>query len=253
MFLSPRFLIHLRQLQNHPNKRRKSNGEETQLDEADKAQLRNSLKRWEVNAQITAATTIVEFLGNLTYVIHLKIAKGSNLASATHFELIYAILIPYSLLKNTSDNKNRIIEAGWKNIFKNILGIKDNSAVEPSPDNESSVSKKSSEVKNDSTTNQRSPDINETVSSSNVQRNTETKKVEILGGTRSEIVASKGPNNKKIMLNSWFESSSLIDIRNTKQIQSQCKAKDMTDEEANEKYMNANDIEILSVTELSNN
>ena len=48
------------------------------------------------------------------------------------------VILPYSFLKNTSDNKERIIEQGWMNIFKNIfgnlleaLGVK-HSVVEPS-------------------------------------------------------------------------------------------------------------------------
>ena len=228
------------------------NGEEVQLDEADKAQIRNNLKKWKVSAQITAATTMVEFLGHLTFVIHLKLANGSNLASAIHFEAIYAILIPYTLLKNTSDNKNRIIEAGWKNIFKNILGIKDNSAIEPSPGNDSSKSKVTAEVNDDSTINQERSNTNKTVTSSNVQNNTETEKYDILGETSSTIAASKVPHNKKIMQNSWFEEKSNIKMRNTTHIQRQLKVKSMTDEKENEKRVNANDIEILSVNELSN-
>ena len=228
------------------------NGEELQLDEADKAQIRNNLKKWKVNAQITAATTMVEFLGHLTFVIHLKLANGSNLASATHFEAIYAILIPYSLLKNTSDNKNRIIEAGWKNIFKNILGMKNNSVVEPSSDSNLSQSKTTSEVNDDSTIKQGPSHTNKTVTSSNVQNNTKTEKFDIVGETSSKIAASKGPHNKKIMWNSWFEKTSKIKMRNTTYIQRQLKAKDMTDQKANEQRMNANDIEILSVTEQSN-
>ena len=48
------------------------------------------------------------------------------------------VILPYSFLKNTSDNKERIIEQGWMNIFQNIfgnlleaLGVK-HSVVEPS-------------------------------------------------------------------------------------------------------------------------
>ena len=228
------------------------NGEEVQLDEADKSQIRNNLKKWKVNAQITAATTMVEFLGHLTFVIHLKLANGSNLASAIHFEAIYAILIPYSLLKNTSDNKNRIIEAGWKNIFKNILGIKGNSAVESSPGNDLSQSKVTSEVNDDSTRKQEPSNTNKILTSFSVQNNTKRENIHIVGETSSKIAASKGTHNKKIIWNSWFEKNSKMKMRNTTHIKRQLKTKNITDEKENEKRINANDIEILSVNELSN-
>ena len=115
----------------------------------DKFQQSMNLKRMQVNAQITATTTILEFLGHFTYIIHLKLAKGSNLANSIHFEAVYAILIPYALLMNTSDNKDRIIEAGWKNIFRNILGIKSNSAVEPGPDGDLKGASKKNIQEND--------------------------------------------------------------------------------------------------------
>ena len=75
-----------------------------------------------VNAQVTATTTTLEFLGGLTYIIHLGISNGTNLANFIHFQSIYFIVIPYAFLMNTSNNKFRVIQNGWKGVFRNIVG-----------------------------------------------------------------------------------------------------------------------------------
>ena len=80
------------------------------------------MRRMKVNAQITAMTTVLEFLGGLSYIIHLGISKGTNLANFIHFQSIYFILIPYAFLMNTSNNKFRVIRNGWWGVFRNIVG-----------------------------------------------------------------------------------------------------------------------------------
>ena len=88
---------------------------------------RSDLKRLKVNAQITALITLIEFLGNLTMVLHLVLVKSNLYSSVIHIMVVYSIISPYALLSNTYSNKNRIIATGWKNIFKNLLGVKDKS------------------------------------------------------------------------------------------------------------------------------
>ena len=78
---------------------------------------------------MTALTSFVEFVGGFTYILHLKIAKGTNMTNFIHFQSIYMILIPYVFLMNTSDNKNRIMEYGWKNVLKNVIGLPNNSVT----------------------------------------------------------------------------------------------------------------------------
>ena len=80
------------------------------------------MRRMKVNAQITAMTTALEFLGGVSYLIHLSISKGTNLASFIHFQSIYFILVPYAFLMNTSNNKFRVIQNGWCGVFRNIVG-----------------------------------------------------------------------------------------------------------------------------------
>ena len=80
------------------------------------------MRRMKVNAQITTMTTALEFLGCLSYLIHVRITKGTNLASFIHFQSIYFILVPYAFLMNTSNNKFRVIQNGWCGVIRNIVG-----------------------------------------------------------------------------------------------------------------------------------
>ena len=84
------------------------------------------MKRLKVNAQITALTTFIEFVGNITMVLHLYFAESNAYASFIHTMAFYLIVIPYAFLMNTNDNKWRIIDSGWRNIFKNLIGMKSN-------------------------------------------------------------------------------------------------------------------------------
>ena len=92
------------------------------------------IRRLKVNAQITALITLIEFLGNLTVILHLYFVESSPWTSTIHGMVIYNIMIPYAFLSNTTDNKNRIIDTGWGSIFRNLLGIKQDSIKDSSDD-----------------------------------------------------------------------------------------------------------------------
>ena len=79
------------------------------------------MKKLKVNAQVTAINTIVEMTGSITYTIILAIMKGNTFNSFIYQQFFYNILLPFSFLSNTSDNKTRIVEVGWKNVMKNII------------------------------------------------------------------------------------------------------------------------------------
>ena len=85
------------------------------------------IRRLKVNAQITALITFIEFLGNLTLILHLFIVESNPWTSTIHGMVFYNIICPYAFLSNTTDNKNRIIDTGWGSIFRNLLGIKQES------------------------------------------------------------------------------------------------------------------------------
>ena len=93
-----------------------------------------------INAQVTAVTCFLEISSNLLYQIIVKLAVKTSFATLLQFLIIYLIILPYSFLMNTSHNKNRVIEHGWKNVFKNIAGKKNN---EISPEILSSMESKS--------------------------------------------------------------------------------------------------------------
>lgn len=78
-------------------------------------------KKLLVNAEVTAVTTLIELIGGITFVIHLYLIKGHSFSTLFHAVAVKCAIMPYAFLMNTSHNKNRIIERGWKNIFKNIL------------------------------------------------------------------------------------------------------------------------------------
>ena len=83
---------------------------------------KENLKKVEVNAQVTAIVSLFEFLGNVSHLFLLIYLKGTSYISLFHAISLYHIVLPYSFLMNTSENKNRIIEKGWTIVFKNILG-----------------------------------------------------------------------------------------------------------------------------------
>ena len=83
---------------------------------------KENLKKVEVNAQVTAIVSLFEFLGNVSHLFLLIYLKGTSYISLLHAISLYHVVLPYSFLMNTSENKNRIIEKGWTIVFKNILG-----------------------------------------------------------------------------------------------------------------------------------
>ena len=68
-------------------------------------------------------TTILELLGNVTLVILIVIFKASTLPTVIHSIICYSILLPHAFIMNTSHNKNRVIEYGWKNVLRNLVGM----------------------------------------------------------------------------------------------------------------------------------
>ena len=75
-----------------------------------------------VNAQITATISLIESVINISYIILVAITVRTNYGTLINILILYMVVLPYSFLMNTSHNKERIIEQGWMNIFKNIFG-----------------------------------------------------------------------------------------------------------------------------------
>jgi hypothetical protein len=80
------------------------------------------IKRVHVNSQVTAIICLLEVLGNLTTAVLALITKPHNLVRFIHLGIFYLIILPHVFIMNTSHNKNRIIEYGWKNVLLNLVG-----------------------------------------------------------------------------------------------------------------------------------
>ena len=76
-----------------------------------------------VNAQVTAVTTMMEFSGNcISFVIFIVLGGHGKFTSSVSIMFLNFVVLSYAFLMNTKYNKNRIIEYGWLNVFKNIFG-----------------------------------------------------------------------------------------------------------------------------------
>lgn len=90
-------------------------------------------KRIHVNSQVTAMITILESAYVIVHTIVLAVvAKKSTLSTLVPRVGLFFVILPYAFLMNTCHNKNRIVDIGWENVIKNILGWKDNSSLDTS-------------------------------------------------------------------------------------------------------------------------
>ena len=80
----------------------------------------NAKKVW-VNAQVTGTIAFIEMILTVLYVIMIALYRSTHFANLLIVMVLYDVILPYSFLMNTSHNKKRIIEFGWKNVFKNII------------------------------------------------------------------------------------------------------------------------------------
>ena len=76
-----------------------------------------------VNSQITAMISMLESTSNVAFIIVIWYFKGTTYFSLLIPLTVYVVILPHAFLMNTSDNKNRIVEEGWKNVFKNIFRL----------------------------------------------------------------------------------------------------------------------------------
>ena len=83
-----------------------------------------NMRRLKVNAQVTAVTTLLESLGNLIqWTIWICFTKFAGHATLIQSILLYFVILPYAFLKNTNENKHRIVDEGWTNVVKNIFNL----------------------------------------------------------------------------------------------------------------------------------
>ena len=122
-----------------------------------------------VNSQITAMISILESETNLSFLIILWYFKGTTYFSLLLPLTLHAVILPYAFLMNTSDNKNRIVEVGWKNVFKNLFTLSKGTRVNIDDEiqRNESAPKSANKAKNTKTQNQVATISNNLVSSKN--------------------------------------------------------------------------------------
>ena len=93
--------------------------------------------------------SFLEALSNVGYVIIRAIIISGNFSTLFQMVSLYMIILPYAFLMNTSNNKNRVVEHGWKNVIMNVIGKSNCSSVTPFNDNQHklSISKNSDAAK----------------------------------------------------------------------------------------------------------
>ena len=103
-----------------------------------------NIRSVKVNAEITMIIWIMESIANFCVVVGFIVASGKpHISNLTIVILWYYVILPYTFLMNTSYNKDRIINDGWKIVILNVLikpylFFKNDSSVEqPSAPNQS--------------------------------------------------------------------------------------------------------------------
>ena len=67
--------------------------------------------------------SILEMIGSFLTMIVVVIFKTTTFPVIISIMITYLILLPSAFLMNTSHNKLRVIEHGWRNVLRNTLGL----------------------------------------------------------------------------------------------------------------------------------
>ena len=88
---------------------------------AEEIQIRN-IRKVAVNARIAAVLCLLEFLANFSIVLIWIIIVGSSSAGGlTNSITWYYVILPFTHLMNTSYNKDRVVDDGWKSVILNAV------------------------------------------------------------------------------------------------------------------------------------
>ena len=77
------------------------------------------MKKVKTNAQVTSIVCIME-----AAILFINWILLSQLVFWISIFVLYLIILPYFRLVNTSHNKDRVVEYGWKNVLGNLFGNK---------------------------------------------------------------------------------------------------------------------------------
>ena len=83
-----------------------------------------SMKKLIVNSQLTAFTTICEFIGHFVIFLLAFVTKSSEISSDITqivFIMLHFNFLPYVFLMNTRENKSRVVQQGWVNLTRKLM------------------------------------------------------------------------------------------------------------------------------------
>ena len=86
-----------------------------------KLQNELNLKKFYVNAHVKAMISFLETMSNIVYIIVVYFTVRTSFVTLSIHLSVYMIILPYAFLKNTSHNKEQVIEHGWVHVFQNVL------------------------------------------------------------------------------------------------------------------------------------
>ena len=78
-----------------------------------------NMKKVKINAQVTSIVCIME-----TAIVFINWILLNQPVRWISIFVLYLIILPYFHLVNTSHNKDRVVEYGWKNVLGNLFGRK---------------------------------------------------------------------------------------------------------------------------------
>ena len=78
----------------------------------------------EVSAYVTFVIWILEWCASLCLILVWRVIYGYTGAHTLITAMVWNhLILPYTYLMNTSDNRNLVAGVGWKNVIINCLGI----------------------------------------------------------------------------------------------------------------------------------
>ena len=78
-------------------------------------------RKIKVNAQITFLLWLMESSICIVPLILYMFVRHMVPATFTLNMMLFLVILPYTYLQNTSNNKSRIVEEGWLNVLRNVV------------------------------------------------------------------------------------------------------------------------------------
>ena len=80
-----------------------------------------NMKLVDVNARVTLVIWNLECITNIAILVTIVVLGQTSLGNTTNAMIWYYLIISYTFLMNTSYNKDRIIESGWRIVIFNAI------------------------------------------------------------------------------------------------------------------------------------